>query len=204
MRLNGFVKFSGTKVQSTGEGESRVCWRKRWHISTNSENEPELGTELTLGFEGLLDVLRSPNVHQLCEIHRVRRRRRVGARNSNHSPVSVNDFGNSILEDTFGGVRNLEDFGITDEVDGAIEGGESERTSDVGAFEKLGVVAHLTELHDQVHESLDAVVVAQRGGTRNEVGDGDVFAESSVHDPLTRREVTEDIDLDLPSTQTKS
>ena len=59
------------------------------------------------------------------------------------------------------------------------------------------MITNLSELHDEIHESFYRVVVVESRGSRDEIGDGDVFAKCSVHHFLTGSEVAVDIDLDL-------
>jgi len=59
------------------------------------------------------------------------------------------------------------------------------------------MITDLAELHDEIHQTLDAVVVAEGRRASNQVGDRDVLAKCSIHDFLTRSEVAVDIDFDL-------
>lgn len=59
------------------------------------------------------------------------------------------------------------------------------------------MVADFTELHDEIHKSLDTIVVVESRSARHEIGDGDVLAQCTVHDLLPRRQVTVDVDFDL-------
>ena len=149
-------------------------------------------------------MLRRPDVHELIEVERVGAGVRVGSRNGEQETAAVKRLRNAVLDDALGRVRNLEHVAIANEVGGAVERGEGERGRDVRAFEELRVVANLAELHDEVHEALDAVVVVERGGARDEVGDGDVLAKGAVHDLLARGEVAVDVDLDLQATRSAS
>jgi hypothetical protein len=62
---------------------------------------------------------------------------------------------------------------------------------------KKGLLHYLSELHDEVHEALDAIVVRQRRGTFDKVRNGHVATKLIIHELLTRREVAVHIDLDL-------
>jgi hypothetical protein len=152
---------------------------------------------LTIGAHGSLDVLGRPDVHEIGEMQRVGALARVRSRDVEDSSVAVQLLGNSVLDHALRRVWHLEDLGVTDEVGSAAERGEGEGGGDVRSFEELGVVADLSELHDEVHETLDAVVVVEGRGAGDEVGDGDVLAEGAVHALLTGSEVAVDVDLDL-------
>lgn len=59
------------------------------------------------------------------------------------------------------------------------------------------MITNLAELHDEIHESFDAIVVIQIGSARDEIGDGNVLSKSSIHESLTRGEFTENVNLNL-------
>jgi hypothetical protein len=58
------------------------------------------------------------------------------------------------------------------------------------------LASHLAQLHDDVHERLDALLVVV-GGAVHELGHRDVGAQTLVHRPLDRRRVDVDVELDL-------
>lgn len=152
---------------------------------------------LTRGAEGPLDVLGCPDVEEALEIARVGAGSRVLADGGEDAAVTVEELRDVVLDDALGRVRDLEHVWVAHDVCRLAEGPERERGGDVRALKQLGVVAHLAELHDEVHKALDAVVVVERRGARHEVGDADVLAKGAVHALLAWGEVAVEVDLDL-------
>lgn len=136
--------------------------------------------------EGLLNVIRRPDIEQSMQMHRIR----------SHS-LAINQLRNAILDRTPRRVRHLQHLRIPHQIPGPIERNKSERCGHICSFEKLRMIAHLSELHDEIHQSFHRVVVVESRGARDEVGDRDVFAKRSVHDFLTRCKVAVDVDLNL-------
>ena len=62
---------------------------------------------------------------------------------------------------------------------------DGQRRTNVGAFKQLGMVAHLAELHDKVHEALQAAFVVGIGLV-DELGYTDVRAQALIQKFLAR------------------
>lgn len=94
-------------------------------------------------------------------------------------------------------VQHFQIVPFTIEVIGLAVIAEGKRALDIGSLEQLRMVADFAELHDQIHELLNAVIVGQRSCPAHEIGDRDILAQSAVHLPLARGEIAVDVDLDL-------
>lgn len=143
-----------------------------------------------------MDVIRCPDVEQSIEVQRVGPLVRWGARDVHGIPV--HDLGYNILYCAPRCVAHLEHLGVPNEVARKVVVDPRERCTHVCALEQLGVVAHLAKLHDEVHESLDGGIVRREGRSAvHEVRNGHVLAQGAVHVLLARREIAEEVDLNL-------
>lgn len=124
-------------------------------------------------------------------------RARIGSGHVKEAAVPVQRLRQIVLDDAVSRVGHVKDVRVADQARGLVEGGEGERRRHVGSLKELGVVADFSELHDEVHQALDAVVVVQARGASDQIGDRDVLLERAVHRLLTGRQVAVNVDLDL-------
>ena len=101
-----------------------------------------------------------------------------------------------VLDQVANRVANVDELTFSQERRGFGKVRQREGRLGIGSFEQIRMIAHLSKLHDQVHQR-GCVLIVPESGFFDQIHDADTASEIAVVGSLTVRQIAEDILLHL-------